>query len=67
MRWTLFAMVVLLVANVANTVANFGGAAAALDIFGIPKWITVPFVGGRDLGPRAVRELSDSSSGCSCW
>jgi Mn2+/Fe2+ NRAMP family transporter len=43
-RWTLFAMLVLLVANVANTVANFGGAAGALDIFGIPKWITVPVV-----------------------
>jgi NRAMP (natural resistance-associated macrophage protein)-like metal ion transporter len=43
-RWTLFAMVVLLVANVANTIANFGGAAASLDIFGIPKWITVPLV-----------------------
>ena len=43
-RWTLFAMVVLLVANVANTVANFGGAAASLDIFGIPKWLTVPVV-----------------------
>ncbi len=43
-RWTLFAMVVLLVANVANTIANFGGAAAAMDIFGIPKWITVPLV-----------------------
>ena len=44
-RWTLFAMLVLLVANVANTVANFGGAAASMDIFGIPKWFTVPFVG----------------------
>src|SRR6478735_4646980 len=44
-RWTLFAMVVLLVANVANTVANLGGAAGAMDIFGIPKWFTVPFVG----------------------
>jgi NRAMP (natural resistance-associated macrophage protein)-like metal ion transporter len=43
-RWTLFAMVVLLVANIANTVANFGGAAASLDIFGIPKWLTVPVV-----------------------
>ena len=43
-RWTLFAMVVLLVANVANTIANFGGAAASMDIFGIPKWITVPIV-----------------------
>ena len=30
-RWTVFAMVVLLVANVANTVAEFSGAAAALE------------------------------------
>ena len=37
-------MVVLLLANVANTIANFGGAAAALDIFGVPKWLTVPVV-----------------------
>jgi Mn2+/Fe2+ NRAMP family transporter len=43
-RWTLFAMLILLVANVANTVANFAGAAAALDIFGIPTWLTVPVV-----------------------
>src|SRR3989304_5834908 len=35
-RWTVFAMVVLLVANLANTVAEFAGAAAALEIFGIP-------------------------------
>ena len=44
-RWTAFAMVVLLVANVANTVAEFSGAAAALEIFGIPRWLTVPVVG----------------------
>ncbi len=43
-RWTVFAMGVLLVANVANTIANMAGAAAALDIFGVPKWITVPVV-----------------------
>lgn len=43
-RWTAFAMLVLLVANVANTVAEFSGAAAALEIFGIPRWITVPVV-----------------------
>ena len=43
-RWTAFAMVVLLVANVANTIANLAGAAAALDIFGVPKWLTVPVV-----------------------
>jgi NRAMP (natural resistance-associated macrophage protein)-like metal ion transporter len=44
-RWTVFAMAVLLVANVANTIANLAGAAAALDIFGVPKWLTVPIVG----------------------
>src|SRR3954462_15566621 len=44
-RWTAFAMVVLLVANVANTVAEFSGAVAALEIFGVPRWVTVPVVG----------------------
>src|SRR5256712_7385904 len=44
-RWTAFAMVVLLVANVANTVAESSGAAAALEIFGVPRWLTVPVVG----------------------
>jgi Mn2+/Fe2+ NRAMP family transporter len=43
-RWTVLAMVVLLVANVANTVAEFSGAAAALEIFGVPRWLTVPVV-----------------------
>ncbi len=43
-RWTAFAMLVLLVANLANTVAEFSGAAAALEIFGIPRWLTVPIV-----------------------
>ena len=43
-RWTAFAMVVLLVANVANTVAEFSGAAAALEIFGISRYIAVPIV-----------------------
>jgi Mn2+/Fe2+ NRAMP family transporter len=43
-RWTAFAMIVLLVANLANTVAEFAGAAAALEIFGIPPIVTVPIV-----------------------
>jgi Mn2+/Fe2+ NRAMP family transporter len=43
-RWTLFAMVVLLIANGANVVAEFAGAAAALEIFGIPRFVTVPVV-----------------------
>ncbi len=43
-RWTAFAMLVLLVANVANTVAEFSGAAAALEIFGVPRYLVVPIV-----------------------
>jgi NRAMP (natural resistance-associated macrophage protein)-like metal ion transporter len=43
-RWTAFAMLILLVANVANTVAEFSGAAAALEIFGLPRFVTVPIV-----------------------
>jgi Mn2+/Fe2+ NRAMP family transporter len=43
-RWTLFAMLVLLVANGSNIAAEFAGAAAALEIFSIPRWVTVPVV-----------------------
>ena len=41
-RWTVFAMVVLLVANLAQTVAEFAGIAAAGELFGIPRLISVP-------------------------
>lgn len=43
-RWTAMAMGVLLVANLANTVAEFAGASAALEIFGIPRILTVPIL-----------------------
>ncbi len=43
-RPTAFAMAILLVANVANTVAEFSGAAAALEIFGISRYVVVPIV-----------------------
>src|SRR5437773_1811936 len=43
-RPTAFAMAVLLLANVANTVAEFSGAAAALEIFGVTRYIVVPLV-----------------------
>jgi NRAMP (natural resistance-associated macrophage protein)-like metal ion transporter len=43
-RWTAFAMLVLLVANLANTVAEFAGASAALGVFGVPTVVTVPVV-----------------------
>jgi Mn2+/Fe2+ NRAMP family transporter len=41
-RWTTLAMGVLLIANIANTIAEFAGASAALEIFGVPRIITVP-------------------------
>ncbi len=44
-RWTVFAMAILLVANLANTVAEFSGAAASLEIFGISRYLVVPLVG----------------------
>src|SRR4249920_3211327 len=43
-RPTAFAMVVLLIANLANTVAEFSGAAAALELFGISRYLAVPIV-----------------------
>ncbi len=39
---TFYIMVALLIANFANTMAEFAGVAAALEIFGISKYISVP-------------------------
>ncbi len=39
---TFYVMVALLIANLANTVAEFAGVAAALEIFGVSKYITIP-------------------------
>jgi Mn2+/Fe2+ NRAMP family transporter len=41
-RWTAFAMIVLLVANVAQTVAEFAGIRAAADVVGLPPLLVVP-------------------------
>jgi len=41
-RWTTFAMGVLLLANVATCIAEFAGVAAAGEVFGIPRWLSVP-------------------------
>lgn len=41
-RWTMFAMICTLVANLATTVAEFAGIAAAFSLFGVPQWISVP-------------------------
>lgn len=41
-RWTMFALGVLLVANLATTVSEFAGLAASLGIFGVSKYVTLP-------------------------
>lgn len=41
-RWTLFALSVLLVANLATTTAEFAGVAASGEIFGVTRFISVP-------------------------
>ena len=43
-RWTAFAMLTLLVANAATIVSEFAGIAAALELFGVTKYISVPLV-----------------------
>ena len=42
-RSTTFAMLLLLVANAVTTMAEFAGIAAALELFGVPRFISVPF------------------------
>jgi Mn2+/Fe2+ NRAMP family transporter len=41
-RWTAFAMLVLLVANTANTIAEFAGIRAAAEVVGLPSIVVVP-------------------------
>ncbi len=43
-RITLFAMLVLLAANIAVTISEFAGIAASLEIFHISKYVSVPLV-----------------------
>ncbi len=42
MRWTAIILTILLFANLANTVSEFAGVAASLEIFGVSKYISVP-------------------------
>jgi Mn2+/Fe2+ NRAMP family transporter len=44
LRWTFFAMGVLLFANIFTLIADFAGIAASMEIFGIAKWFSVPLV-----------------------
>ena len=41
-KWTFFAMLCTLAANLATTVAEFAGVAAAGELFGVPRWLSVP-------------------------
>jgi len=41
-RVTFYVMVALLVTNLGNVMAEFAGVAASLEIFGLPKYYTVP-------------------------
>ncbi|MBI2265353.1 MAG: divalent metal cation transporter [Armatimonadetes bacterium] len=42
--WTLFAMAVLLIANLFTTIANFAGIAGSLEIFHISRTVSIPLV-----------------------
>ena len=44
LRWTFFAMLILLVANIFTLIADFAGIAASMEIFGIAKWLSIPFM-----------------------
>ena len=41
-KWTLFAMLVLLIANVGTTASEFSGIATSFEIFGLSRYISVP-------------------------
>lgn len=41
-RWTFYLMLALLLTNFGNVLAEFSGIAAAGELIGIPKWISVP-------------------------
>ena len=43
-RSTAFAMLLLIIANAVTTMAEFAGVAAALELFGVPKYLSVPAI-----------------------
>ena len=43
-RWTVFAMTILIVANLGTTVSEFSGIATSFEIFGVSKYFSVPLV-----------------------
>ncbi len=43
-KWTLFAMVVLLIANIGTTASEFSGIATSFEMFGVHKLVAVPIM-----------------------
>ncbi len=43
-KWTFFAMSVLLIANIGTTASEFSGIATSFEIFGVSKYIAVPIM-----------------------
>ena len=43
-KWTFFAMIVLLIANIGTTASEFSGIATSFEIFGVSKFISVPIM-----------------------
>jgi Mn2+/Fe2+ NRAMP family transporter len=41
-KLTFYLMVALLLSNFGNTVSEFAGVAASMELFGVPKWASVP-------------------------
>jgi Mn2+/Fe2+ NRAMP family transporter len=46
LRVTVLAMATLVLANLANTVAEFAGVAASLELFGVSRYLSVPAAAG---------------------
>lgn len=42
LRPAVLILAILVLANIANTIAEFAGAAAAFEIFGVPRFVSVP-------------------------
>ncbi|HEY3203771.1 MAG TPA: Nramp family divalent metal transporter [Thermoanaerobaculia bacterium] len=43
-KLTFYLMLALLASNYGNTVSEFAGVAASMELFGVPKWFSVPIV-----------------------
>ncbi|MGE4589178.1 MAG: Nramp family divalent metal transporter [Acidaminococcaceae bacterium] len=43
-KWTLFAMSILIIANIGTTASEFSGIATSFEIFGVSRYISVPII-----------------------